>query len=605
MVFGDENKFQKLRSAEGESSERIFDLESRHDDDDDNETHDPFHVAQKINSISLDYIKLPNFNDYDFKSYLPESLQKYQVSLHRGFIKNTLRLLAGVVLAAIPILGWAYLAKRATFIAPGELGVARDTNGNIELYEPGWHIPLGWYSDIEKVNLVKDRNVTKHGRFNLVNVEPTEYGLAHVNNDPVILKPGRYVLPDDASFRFSKHVKQEQTQIEHGQLHIITVAPGQIAYAEDLEERIALKEGRHFVQSETFQYKGSVPKNTPVIEFGSGKNSYRWITVSPNERVIVYQPNTQSSTQQGEFKVFGAGSHFLDDPLQVIKARISLSQDTLEIPKRHLSTNDNVGIVISAGLLYKVTDPLKVIQELGANWKQDLCTQATNSLANIIGGSDMIDRTRSIDDHESSSQDSDHHQKESLRKAAHDKFLDDFKKKMALAGIEIMDIAVNDLEVTDKEVAQALASQAKQTALAKGRLDNAESNAKATLVEAEAKAKADKVVTVTHAEAESEALGIKTTAEASRMNELAKAKADSTRTIDTAVRLASKTTQDLMAVEAAGKAVKPTDKLLMLGNGNTLAHALGGVVASKVFEPKGATPELHRVRSMPHLNRGV
>lgn len=234
------------------------------------------------------------------------------------------RVLAIGAMACIPVFGWAYLWARYQLVKPGEVGMCQDMNGNVEIYGPGRHLVLSFYSHLQVFSLAAENIQYK--------VDPA---------DP-----------------------QSQCQI-------ITIKPGEIGVGRDQAKPTILMPGVHFIKSKTFIYEKAYKTTDAVIEFSGGM----LLTVNHNQCRRVMANGKMEILTEGCYKLMGA---YTVDPNP-----IPLTKQEIEIEVKNQSTQDKASITQRAHVNFTITDPTRLFEKFAR--LSDVLTHIKNRAEASLG----------------------------------------------------------------------------------------------------------------------------------------------------------------------------------------------------------------------------
>jgi regulator of protease activity HflC (stomatin/prohibitin superfamily) len=158
----------------------------------------------------------------------------------------------------------------------------------------------------------------------------------------------------NAFYRFQGAVSIRRQRIQHGDIQIITVPQGQVAYLEDLGHPVVLGFGTHYIKSATMEFKAMVELNSNVIHLGP----FTILTVEAGYCAI-----TQDN---GEQKVLpGDRVHLLTHTNWTFVKFIPTKLQTREFGPCSVSTADGVVIPeISGEVIFQITDPRQAARVL-------------------------------------------------------------------------------------------------------------------------------------------------------------------------------------------------------------------------------------------------
>jgi len=285
---------------------------------------------------------------------------------------------------------------------------------------------------------------------------------------------------------------------------------------------------------------------------------------------IVRQSEVYIIERLGRFsKVADAGLVIIWPFIEQVRARISLKEQTMDIPPQGVITKDNVTITIDTVVFYQVTDPRAAVYEI-ENLQKGIGYLAITTIRDIVGKMDL--------DNTFSSRENINIQLREILDSATDKW-----------GCKVTRVEIKDIN-PPKDIRDAMEKQM-----------NAERNKRAVILEAEGQrqsaitraegekqakilnAEADKQANITVAEGYKESKILEAQGEARGIKEVAEAKA---------------TEVDLVynAIKNAG----PDDRLVAIKSLEALEKISNGA-ANKVFIPFEATATLASLGSIKEM----
>ncbi|MDD4066970.1 MAG: SPFH/Band 7/PHB domain protein [Clostridia bacterium] len=285
---------------------------------------------------------------------------------------------------------------------------------------------------------------------------------------------------------------------------------------------------------------------------------------------IVRQSEVYIIERLGRFsKVADAGLVIIWPFIEQVRAKISLKEQTMDIPPQGVITKDNVTITIDTVVFYQVTDPRAAVYEI-ENLQKGIGYLAITTIRDIVGKMDL--------DNTFSSRENINIQLREILDSATDKW-----------GCKVTRVEIKDIN-PPKDIRDAMEKQM-----------NAERNKRAVILEAEGQrqsaitraegekqarilnAEAEKQANITVAEGYKEAKILEAQGEARGIKEVAEAKA---------------TEVDLVynAIKNAG----PDDRLVAIKSLEALEKISDGA-ANKVFIPFEATATLASLGSIKEM----
>jgi regulator of protease activity HflC (stomatin/prohibitin superfamily) len=458
-------------------------------------------------------------------------------------------------------------------VGPGEIGVAT-LNGRPLLLDVGVHF-------VNEPSFTMDgdpfrRQDMPHfaiGPVNVLNVPRGKIVPVVVNGVGHFLLEGRHMI-NQARFSLKSPTSLSDEYVSAGTRHRIIVPRGKLGLALEKGEPVVYEPGSmHLVNSEVFEYKGSVDVTSQVITHGSLK--------------IVYVKSGQVgiSYNSGVLELLQTGRHHITAETHTLAGFVSTGQQTLRISEVTGMTLDNVELTFDAAICIRVVDAQKaitmlatsqgggnVVEEMFSNVQEraklDLCTiigknrfnkkhAATTTHTAGDGKAaegnlpDPADGFETVDPPPAAAEDA------GFRSAVHDSFMVLFKEEMfEKCGVEVLNMAVEDARIVDQELAKSLAA----AAVANSALEK--QNIEAEIVQVKAAAEA-KVVTI---EAEGKA---------SAMKVLSRAEADRIKTTSDALEKACTTAQQNETIRISGQALNEKSTVVLAQDMNALAGTFG------------------------------
>ena len=288
---------------------------------------------------------------------------------------------------------------------------------------------------------------------------------------------------------------------------------------------------------------------------------------------IVRQSEVFIIERLGRFsKVADAGLVIIWPFIEKVRARISLKEQTMDIPPQGVITKDNVTITIDTVVFYQITDPRAAIYEI-ENLQKGIGYLAITTIRDIVGKMDL--------DSTFSSRDSINVQLRETLDLATDKW-----------GCKVTRVEIKDIN-PPKDIRDAMEKQM-----------NAERNKRAVILQAEGDrqsaitiAEGDKQAKILNAEAEKEA-NI-TIAEGYKESKILEAQGEA-RFIK---EVAEAKAREVELVYSAIKNANPDEKLVALKTLESLEKVADGQ-ANKIFIPFEATSTLASFGSIKEIFKG-
>ena len=285
---------------------------------------------------------------------------------------------------------------------------------------------------------------------------------------------------------------------------------------------------------------------------------------------IVKQSEVYVIERLGRFeKVADAGLTIIVPFIDSVRARISLKEQTMDIPPQNVMTKDNVTITVDNVVFYQVTDPKAAIYEI-ENLQKGIAYLAITTIRDIVGKMDL--------DSTFSSRENINTQLRQILDEATDKW-----------GCKVNRVEIKDIN-PPKDIRDAMEKQM-----------NAERNKRAIILEAEGQrqseitiAEGQKQAKILNAEADKES-NIKM-AEGYKQSKILEAEGEAQ-----AIReVAEAKSKEVELVYGAIKNAKPDDKLVALKSLESLEKIADGD-ANKIFIPFDATKTLASVGTIKEM----
>jgi regulator of protease activity HflC (stomatin/prohibitin superfamily) len=265
---------------------------------------------------------------------------------------------------------------------------------------------------------------------------------------------------------------------------------------------------------------------------------------------IVQQSEVCIIERLGRFhKVAEAGVNIIVPFVDIVRAVVSLKQQTMDIPPQGVITSDNVTITIDTVVFYRITDPKSAIYEI-QNLTKGIEYLAITTIRDIVGKMEL-DQTFSS------------------RDAINDKLRAILDEATDVWGCKIDRVEIKDI-TPPADIRDAMEKQM-----------NAERNKRALILQAEGErqsqitlAEGRKQAAILDAEADRESKIRRATGEADAIKQVAEAKA-----------------KEIQMVYDAIKQADPDEKLVQLKSLEALKEVAKGD-ANKIFIPFEATSAL-------------
>ncbi|MBR4110988.1 MAG: SPFH/Band 7/PHB domain protein [Clostridia bacterium] len=287
---------------------------------------------------------------------------------------------------------------------------------------------------------------------------------------------------------------------------------------------------------------------------------------------VVEQSTVFVVERLGRFSgVLNAGVHILIPFFDKVRARVSLKENTMDVPPQGVITKDNVNITIDTVVFYQITDAQKAVYEI-EDLRAGVRYLATTTLRDIVGKMDL---------------DSTFSSREEINLKLR-QTLDEATDKW---GCKVNRVEIKDInppkDIRDAMEKQMNAERTKRSSilLAEGEKESAiriaEGQKEARILEAEA----DRETNIKRAEGIRQAKILEATGEAEAIERIAEAKS-----------------REIEVVYGAIKNSQPDDKLVALKSLEALEKVANGT-ANKVFIPFDTTKALGALGSMKEITK--
>ncbi len=241
----------------------------------------------------------------------------------QGFVYKALGWLATLFVAATGV-GLIYLLFKVTFIPQGKLGYVT-YNGSPRILEPGWHWlrhPFSLLQSEINLNEMSFRQIP----LTLVTIDQGEYGLVMDNGHPKILLPGR-----------------------------------------------------HLSLSPTFQWKDSCR-----VDMESAYQSSGIARLGPIKFIYV-RPSAVRPVYNGtELLILPPGYHSFDKVTHRVLPEISMAETVMPFEQVEVSTNEPTPLKAQVLIRYKVTDPEKLVKNMGPENLQQALNNETHAVTRDV-----------------------------------------------------------------------------------------------------------------------------------------------------------------------------------------------------------------------------
>ena len=501
-------------------------------------------------------------------------------------------------------------------IEPGKIGLATISKKPVIL-DVGVHLIFEPTFEFTKPVSVNENRISL-GPVNIIRVGPGKLGLARMNGDPLLLDVGVHFI-NEPSFEFESFKSIDEALIKCDPVNILTVQSGMVVPVLINGEGHFLLEGRHFIKqariqiqrqqaltdeyicvgtrhrivvpqgrlglaleqgapkiyepcsvhlvnSDLFEYRGSVDVTQPYVVHASLKI----VTVKDGQVGITYN--------NGVLELLETGRHTIEKATHVLSGFVSTGQQTLRIAEVTGMSLDNVELTFDAAICIRVVDAQKavtmltsgnadadIVEEIQANIQE----RAKLDLSTIIG------KNRLNKKHESTAAPvkaataagglpAPPSDGGGFRSAIHDSFMDVFRKEMRNeAGVEVINMAIEDVKIIDHELAKALASAAV-----------ANSDLERQTIEAE--------IVQVRAQAESKVATIDAQGKADAMKIMARADADRIDVLSATLGKACESVQQQEVIRASGSALTSASTVLLAQDTGALTTLLSGAQGAKL-----------------------
>ncbi|MBO5179507.1 MAG: SPFH/Band 7/PHB domain protein [Clostridia bacterium] len=287
---------------------------------------------------------------------------------------------------------------------------------------------------------------------------------------------------------------------------------------------------------------------------------------------VVEQSTVFVVERLGRFSgVLNAGVHILIPFFDKVRARVSLKENTMDVPPQGVITKDNVNITIDTVVFYQITDAQKAVYEI-EDLRAGVRYLATTTLRDIVGKMDL---------------DSTFSSREEINLKLR-QTLDEATDKW---GCKVNRVEIKDInppkDIRDAMEKQMNAERTKRSSilLAEGEKESAiriaEGQKEARILEAEA----DRETNIKRAEGIRQAKILEATGEAEAIERIAEAKS-----------------REIEVVYGAIKNAQPDDKLVALKSLEALEKVANGS-ANKVFIPFDTTKALGALGTMKEITK--
>lgn len=429
-------------------------------------------------------------------------------------------------------------------VSRGEIGLATE-NGKPVFLDEGLHVynnPL--FSFVKRMSV--NSEWIRHMSYNVIRIPKGSFGKINENGRPKLLPEGKHVI-DENVFTFEGTESAQEQYINHGTIHIIQVPKGSLGLIKNSNKPQMIGEGLHIYDSATLTYSGVKPKMTQCITHGTitrfrvsrgdvglavWKNqpevidrpgtyeinsatfsfvksmpaSERVITLNSKKVITVRSGEVGITYNAGSLEILQAGRHVIDDAAHMFDTFMSTQQRTMRITQQQQGKNqeelliceskDLVKVGIRADVFFRVSDPAKVIMQVGRDIDNLVMETSIATLTNIMRSTPLCDIAQSQNPSAASAQAQEGGGPSAplFFDKAHDLFIsklhDDFNARF---GIEMTDIRIEQFKIMDQKLADSIAQQAVSTARTENRLANLEGETKIATQEQERQATVQKI----------------------------------------------------------------------------------------------------------------
>lgn len=265
------------------------------------------------------------------------------------------------------------------------------------------------------------------------------------------------------------------------------------------------------------------------------------------------------------------GMNFIPPFYSNIRAKVSMKEQTMDVPPQGVITKDNVTITIDTVVFYRITDPIKAVYAI-EDLRRSISYIAQTTIRDIVGKMNLDDTFSS-----------------------RDRINEQLRESLDLAtdpwGCKVNRVEIKDInppkDIRDSMEKQMNAERTKRSSilLAEGEKESAirlaEGQRESKILEADA----EKESNIKRAEGIRQAKILEATGEAEAIERIAEAKA-----------------REIEMVYGAMKNANPDDKLVALKSLESLEKVADGK-ANKVFIPFDATKTLASIGSIKEITK--
>lgn len=265
------------------------------------------------------------------------------------------------------------------------------------------------------------------------------------------------------------------------------------------------------------------------------------------------------------------GLNFINPFTKNVRARVSMKEQTMDVPPQGVITKDNVTITIDTVVFYRITDPIKAVYSI-EDLRRSISYIAQTTIRDIVGKMNLDDTFSS-----------------------RDRINEQLRESLDIAtdpwGCKVNRVEIKDInppkDIRDSMEKQMNAERTKRSSilLAEGEKESAirlaEGQRESKILEADA----EKEANIKRAEGIRQAKILEATGEAEAIERIAEAKA-----------------REIEMVYSAMKNANPDDKLVALKSLEALEKVADGK-ANKVFIPFDATKTLASIGTIKEITK--
>mmetsp|Transcript_15462 Transcript_15462/g.23360 ORF Transcript_15462/g.23360 Transcript_15462/m.23360 type:complete len:434 (-) Transcript_15462:91-1392(-) len=256
---------------------------------------------------------------------------------------------------------------------------------------------------------------------------------------------------------FERKAQLTEQHIQHGPIHLIRVAKGQLGYATDTKsgQPMLLVAGTHYIRKAEFKWGGFLDLNRRENDIGALK----LVRVDRGEVGYFFK--------RGELMTLKPGLHVICPPDR-FGGFVSTQLELLDLPKHVHESADYVRLAIDADVLYCIVDPKKALLRVN-NLRRLIKKTAVSTLAGIIRSSNLSEvagsRKVAYKGNGDEKKNGNEPSAPSFQQKVHDEFLSELHDYMLTdLGVEVTNIRINDLRIDDKKLADKISKEAVKVA---------------------------------------------------------------------------------------------------------------------------------------------